>query len=127
MLETALVAHMNGTAGVTALISHRFYPITLPQNPVLPAATFQLITEPRIHTLDGAVAPKPYVQVDCWGRTMEEALNVGYAISTALDGYRGTLGGSLVVSSCLQKARRHIFEPETQEYRVSLDFSFCHN
>jgi len=46
-VETVLVARANGYAGLTALISTRFYYQQLPQNPTLPAVVYSRISAER--------------------------------------------------------------------------------
>lgn len=127
MIGVALQDELVGTSAIAAIVSTRVYPVTLPQTPTLPAITYQVIAEPRTHTMDNRAAPNPYVTIDCWARTFLEACTLADAVVTKLDGYRGTMGGAIAVTSCLQRARREIYEPETKEWRVGLDFSILHN
>ena len=127
MLGPALYTHLTGNSSVAALVGTRIYPVTLPQDPVLPCITYQVVAEPRVHALDGASAPMPYVQIDCWAATYLAAGGLADVVSGVLDSFRGTLGGTLSVSACRQRSRREVYEPETKEHRVSLDFSITHN
>lgn len=126
MLGEAIFAHLTSAPSVSALVASRVYPVMLPQDPVLPCITYQMIAEPRVHALDGASAPSPYVQLDCWATTYFAAGGLADAVSGVLDSFRGTLGGSLYVSACRQRSRRELYEPETKEFRISLDFSITH-
>ena len=42
-LEQALFTRLDGFAGLTSLVVSRIYPLILPQNPTLPAVTYQRI------------------------------------------------------------------------------------
>lgn len=108
-------------------MSTRIYPIKLPQNVVLPCISFQIIAEPRGHTLDGFASPNTIIQVDAWAKTHLAAHTLSEAIETALDGYSGFMGSLVQVSACLQQAKRELFEPDVDDYRVSSDFSVWWN
>lgn len=105
----------------------RVYPVRLPQKPDYPCVTFQVITEPRTHSMEGAVAPNPLVQIDCWAKDYQEAHDLASAVERAMDGFVGRMGGLLPVSACLQRERQDFYEPDVDDYRVSLDFSIWHN
>lgn len=126
MITEAFYAKLAATTGLTSLVSTRIYPIRLPQNPVFPCVTFQVISEPRIHSLDGASAPNAIIQVDCWARQHKEAHQVAEAVMAAFDSFAGTMG-SVTVSACLLQNRQEIYEPDVDDYRVSLDFSVWYN
>lgn len=120
-LALALVAHFSQRGLGT------IYPVRLPQNPVYPCYTFQVITEPRTHTMEGRAAPNPLVQIDCWAKTYIQVHSLASAVERELDGYVGRLGGMLKVTGCLQKERQDFYEPDVDDYRVSLDYSIWHN
>lgn len=118
----AIKEHLENQAGIA-----RVYPVRLPQNPVYPCVTFQVITTPRGHTMEGAVSANPLVQIDCWAKTYLDAHTLARTVERALDGYVGRMGGILAVSGCLQQEGQDFYEPDVDDYRVSLDFSIWHN
>lgn len=125
MIATNLYTFLNAQAGITALITTRIYPLKLPQSVVLPCLSFQLVSEPREYTLDKASIPNALVQFDCWGTTYLEANTLADALATVLDAYTGAVG-SITSLGFIQRSRQDIYESETNEFRVSLDYSFMY-
>lgn len=111
----------------TANIGDRMYPDTLPQQPTLPAISYQVISETRRATMRGPDdLSRVRVQVDCWANTSIEAHAVADSVRAALDGFKGPMGSA----SPIEAAAVGIFavnafssyEPEARIYRVSRDF-----
>lgn len=119
---TALRAHLLAHSAIT-----RVYPVRLPQKPDYPCVSFQVITSPRAHTMEGAVSIKSVVQIDCWAKTYLEAQTIATAVEEALDTFVGRMGGILKVTATLQGERQDLYEPDVDDYRVSLDFSIWHS
>ncbi|TXH19320.1 MAG: DUF3168 domain-containing protein [Hyphomicrobiaceae bacterium] len=130
MISEALYSKLSTDSGISAIVSTRVYPVRLPQNPVFPCVSFQVITEPRTYTMEGKDAPNVIFQIDCWAKTHVGAHQLAEAVSASLSGFRGTMGtggSARYVSSCLQRNATDLFEPEVNDYRVSLDFSVWYN
>lgn len=130
MIAAALYSKLSTDSGISALVSTRVYPVRLPQNPVFPCVTFQVITEPQIYTMEGKNAPNAQFQIDCWADEHEDAHGLAAAVSACLSGFRGTMGtggNAHNVSACLQRNATDLFSPEVNDYRVSLDFSVWYN
>lgn len=127
MIVTSLYNYLSNTAGITALVSTRIYPVVLPQNATYPAITYQVISTPIIHTVEGCSAPNTNMQIDCWStNTYLEAHQVADAVETALDNYSGTWNSADVVSACLLTGRQDLYEDNVSDYRVMLEFSIWH-
>lgn len=126
MISEAFYSKLAATTALTDKVSLRIYPVRLPQNPVFPCVTFQVISEPRVHSLDGCSAPNVMIQVDCWSKGHKSAHEVAEAVMAAFDSFAGTMG-SHYVSGCLLQNRQEIYEPDVDDYRVSLDFSLWYN
>lgn len=125
MVGTNLYTFLSAQASITALVSTRIYPVKLPQGVTFPCLSYQLISEPRDYTLDKVSVPNATVQFDCWGKTYLEANQLGDALVNVLDAYTGVVG-SLTFLGCIQRARRDIYENETNEFRASIDYSFMY-
>ena len=121
-LRTFLLA--DATLG--GLIGTRLYPLKLPQDPTVPAMTFQWISGQRAHAADGAVGlASPRVQFDCWAETYLEVESVFEALRKRLDGFRGTAGASRVQGAFFE-TERDDYEDEARLYRRSADFFIWH-
>lgn len=128
MIGTALSTHLNSVSAITTILggTGKVFPVVLPQDPPMPAVTYQVLTQPTYQTHDAKSFPNTWVQIDCWSKTYLQSNQLADAIATALDGFRGQLGGTVSVSAFLLKARRDFFEGEVTEFRTSLDFSIWH-
>jgi hypothetical protein len=84
MLEEGLYAHMNGFAGLAALVGDRNYPLTMPDDVAYPAIRFQRIDTPRVHSRDGyAGLAHPRISVTCFALTPLEAKRVAAQVVAA--------------------------------------------
>jgi hypothetical protein len=112
-VDSDLRAFILADAAVAALIGTRLYPAIMPQDPVLPATTYQWISAIRYPNMDDAGGlSTARVQVDCWSDSKAEALEVFEAIRLALDGYRGAFG-SIPVYGAFLESERESYEPAT--------------
>jgi len=125
-ITTSLYTYLAADGGITALASTRIYPVVIPQNPTFPLITYQVVSTPVLHTLDGTSAPNSRIQIDCWAETALAAHGLADAVETALDNYSGTMNSADVVSGSLLINRQDIFEEDVEDYRVLLEFSLIH-
>ena len=113
-------------ATITGLIAARLYPIILPQEPTMPAMTYQWISGTRFHSMDGASKLSgPRVQFDCWAATYLDAEALFEALRKRLDGYRGPAGSS-TIQGAFFSSERDLYESEPKLYRRSVDFFIFH-
>lgn len=96
-LAAAIYAHLTADAPLAALVSTRIYPVTIPQadeNAALqPELAYALVDRAHEYTI-GAKA----LVMDTWSfvsvaATYDAAHQVNDALITAMDRYRGTMGG----------------------------------
>lgn len=121
-IVAALVPYLTDQAGILNL-----YPLRLPQNPIYPCCSFQVISNPCSYSLDGAIAYNPLIQIDCWAKSYLAAHAMADTIERALSGYVGRMGGVLNVSECVRRERQDLYEPDIDDYRVMMEFSIWHN
>lgn len=96
----------------------RIYPLVLPQNPGLPAITFQRIANSRANTMGAAEGlDNPRVQVDTWATTRRAARELAAEVKRVVDG--STLFGAWLISD----AEFYEEDVDPRLYRVSQDFS----
>ena len=129
IIEEALVAYLTGYAGLSALIGTRLYPLRLPENPTYGAVTYHRISGPRVQSHSGPSGlAYPRFQFDCYATSYLGAKNVATQVRIALDGFKGTMGGTsgVAVSSALSQNDRDFYDPATRTWRVSTDFIIGH-
>lgn len=129
MLETALYAFLGQQGAISALVGARIYPLLLPQNPTMPALTYQIISTVPDYVLagpSGLVAKR--VQINCWASRewampgYTTAQNVATAVRKALDGYSGIWPGGIEIVRAKRDNQHDDFEPEGLYDRTILDF-----
>jgi uncharacterized protein DUF3168 len=120
MIDAALVEKILNGPGISGLIGTRFYPLILPQNTKLPAATFQLIARQARHGHDDEADYQQIFQVDCWADTYPETKSLADNLRSLLDGYSGPVG-SLDALIFLDNEKDEYIDA-AKLYRVSMDF-----
>ena len=128
-VEQSLESYLTGYAGLSALVSNRVYPITIPQGKPLPCVTYQRIDTPRILAQGDSGATgtlaRIRIQFNSWAATLSEAMDIAYQLRAALNGKRGSMGTApynITARAILVDNELQDYEPETQLYRVISDF-----
>jgi hypothetical protein len=121
-LDDAQYAYLS--SGVVALIGTRFYPDRLPEEPTLPAVTYQQVSTLRLSQHTGAVAGgQVRMQYTVFALTRASARAIAAQLVAALDGYKGTMGGvgglAVTVLEIANEIDQH--DPETDRYQTMLD------
>lgn len=113
--EDFIAARLRASAGVTALVATRIYPMQVPQTAPMPAISYQKITPGFLHTLRQTLGlAGPHIQVDSWADTYAAATALGIQVRQSLDGY----------SDAIQIIdERPLLDPDVQRHRVSQDFA----
>lgn len=129
-IEEGIVHKLKNTAGITAQVSTRIYPLVLPVSVTLPAITYQRIDTPREITHDQAAGglAMPRFQFTAWG-TFAEAKAIVKALRTALNGFRGTFGASantVRVYGVLADNERDDYDPDSGLYWTTADYFLHH-
>lgn len=116
MIEEALYSHLSTSTTLMALVSDRIYPIMMPQDPELPAITYQRISNSPVNSMGGhGGLDNPKIQIDCWATSYSAAKALG-------DKLRKTIATATAFNS-VQLNDQDLYEDGTEIYRVSMDFS----
>ena len=127
-IEAVIFTRLSGFAGLSALVSDRIYPVTLPQNVEMPAVTVALVSDIRIQAMGGFTGlVRARYQVTSWSGehddgtagNPDEAVAVAKQLISALDGWTNTVGTVVQHSEVINKLQRH--EADTQTYFVPVD------
>lgn len=130
-IEGAILARLKAVTAITDIVgsgsSARIYAPHLPQRVVLEAIAFRLISAPRVHAFgsDPGLVESRW-QVDAWGKTYEEARDLGDAIrgngaGNAFSRFKGTLD-STVVQDVLLDNEIPTFEDASGSFRNMQDY-----
>jgi hypothetical protein len=125
--DQAFAYTLTHTAGIQAVLGTRIYPIALPQTVTLPAAVYQPVggSPIRVHR-EKTLLPSVNMQVTVFAEDLDDARSGEKAITTALDGFRGTMGTGATateVQECTaSKVPIYGRDPETLLYTVIREF-----
>jgi hypothetical protein len=87
-VEAVLQRIILAAPAVSALIGSRLYPNIVPQKAPNPAMTYQQISGPRLHDMQGAVGMcKARFQINCWAASYAKAKELAETVRLTLDGY----------------------------------------
>lgn len=112
--ETTLYGVLAADAGVTALAGTRIYPLLLPQEPTLPAITYQRISTTAVHTRSGNGLAFVRLQLDCFAATYAGAKSLAAAVVAAVE----------TVDGAQQQQMLDGYDDSPEQFRVTIDFIF---
>ena len=124
-METALLAKLLATAGVTALVSTRINWARRPQGEPLPCIVLHRIDgSPDVHHGGASGLLDSRVQVDCWGASYKTAKAIARAVEAAVTAQTFTQGAVRFDVILLVDERDSTFDekPDTL-FRTSLDLT----
>jgi hypothetical protein len=130
MLEAGFQQLVVANARVQAIIGNpaRFYPVLVPDEPIYPCASFQVISDTPVDLLDGSLAIcSKRIQVDTWsgGSTnanYADVKNAQEAIRVVLESFTGLLPDGTRVAYIHVVNARDLYEQDARSYRTSTDF-----
>lgn len=106
-------------AAVSAVVSSRIYPGSLPQRATLPAIVYVILGGGRVHSLDGDTGiGNPTVQVDAYAGTIAVAAALQKLVRVALDG--------ATTFRALASEPQEIPDPDANRWRVTADYTLMY-
>jgi hypothetical protein len=125
-VEEAIHDRIVNTAPSGSKLGTRVYPMTLPQTPELPAATYQIVSVVPVHSHQGpSDLDATRIQIDTWADGYAAAREAAVAVRTVLDGIRGMVSG-LWVGGVLYAGQSTHYEDEVDMWRVRADYRIWH-
>jgi hypothetical protein len=121
-IRTALLADVP----VAAVVVTRVYFTMLPQEPVYPALTLEIIsTNPgnALNSLPALVWSR--VRVNAWAKTFAAAWSLAGLVETALNGKKITVSG-LLIRSVVADGMQSLYEPAVEAHYISQDYRIWH-
>ena len=93
-IEAVLTSYLKSIGEITDLIGTgdgaRIYPLKLPQKPIYPAVTYQVISSPRHHDIDVSY---PRIQYTTFAGTYSQAKELADLLRLHLQRLKGVLSG----------------------------------
>ncbi len=124
-LEELLYAHVTSYASVQSYIGQRFYPVSLPQNPTYPAATYRRVSTAVQYTRDGDGMGRVRFQVDCYATTYSQIVSLADAMEDALEAFTSTTGPNVSRTTVVNRTDDYqwflLASGETDVYRTPID------
>lgn len=121
MIESGLHSLILADSRFTDLAGTRLYPTILPDDPQLPAVTYQRITTRRGYTTTGPVSlNRVRLQFDVWASAYSQTKQIQAALLAILED-RSLYAGAGIDSVQLDMATDG-YEHDARIYRVSMDF-----
>lgn len=106
------------------MINTRVYPGKLPEKVTFPAIAWHKVDARRDRGYEPFEEFEAFVfvrvQFDCWGRTYDEAADLGNALLGALSGYGGVMAGTLLTAHPINEFEDH--DSLVKKFRRVLDF-----
>lgn len=129
-VRTNLFQKLATNPGVKAIVNDRIYPVKLPEGAQIPAISYQLVDGVSLSQSHGepSAGSSDLYQVNCWGSTVAEAVQVKEAAQLALDGQNGEwdgADGNLRVS-CIYKGKRETPDAAGRLFCRQLDFKLIY-
>ena len=126
-MESALIAKLLATAGVTALVGQRINWSRRPQGAALPAIVLHRVSGlPDVHHAGASGLVVSRVQVDCWGEAYGSAKAVARAVQSAITAQTFTQGATRFDVILIDSERDDSTDETTPLFRTSLDLMIHH-
>jgi hypothetical protein len=123
MIESGLQQLITPSADFGAIAEDRLYPVLLPEQSPLPAATYQLISTVPLYTLEERVnVTEIRIQFDTWAERYGDAKQLMAAINSAIDNFSGDLPDGTHVFGVQLAACNDLFEEAARTHRTSADY-----
>ncbi len=123
-IEDAIYNILTSNPGVSAIVGTRVYRVRMPDNPQLPAITYQTSYGSQVESFTGYSGLRmPIISIDCWGDTAKLTRDLAEKVRVALHGYSGTYS-DITIDNVLEWSFIELYEPDTEIFHVSCSARF---
>jgi len=130
LIEQAIKKELIGTSGLTDLVGQRIYYVKAPQNVSNPYVVFSKISASREHDHDGASGLVPArVIFSIFAETYREVKLIAGQIQSALQAFKGTMGGDggVSVNGAFYQNEADFYEENIKLYHTDCNYLIWHN
>jgi hypothetical protein len=118
-IEDFVYNRLTTTVNITAIVGTRVYRLRMPDNPTLPAITYQTISGQGIESVDGdSGLYMPTIGIDCWAMSAAVVQDLAYKVRAALLGYSGTYS-DITISKILEWSHNDLYDVDTDIFHVA--------
>lgn len=122
-IEDGLYSYLKAQSTINSIVGDRIYPSILPQDPVLPAITFHVVSSEPVSRQDGKpVLEKARIQIDAYASQVRNAKLLAKAIRDSLEAYVGLMGTISVQAVFVLDYGMTDFEDVPSEFRVISEY-----
>lgn len=120
--ESALVARLLATTGVTALVGSRIDPLLVPERTTYPCVIYRQVDRATVSAFgDDVGLTQTVVEVESFAATFTAARALASQVQTALQRWRGTAGG-VTVQAVMFEQELPDYDPDTRVHSIRQDF-----
>lgn len=121
-IAEALQTYILADATVAGLVGSRMYPAILPQDPTMPAITYQYISGASVISNDGPTGlENPTFQIDHWSSSYSQMDALFEAVRKRINGASGTFSGVEVQGIFLVR-KRDLYDNDAKLHRRTADY-----
>lgn len=123
MIDTAIYQRLSAFAGLTALISTRSYPVTLPEKVTLPALTYSKVSgsPEQAFGADSSLSHARYTLLAHSSVSPLEAKQVAKQARLAVQRYRGTLDSTVIQDIFIDTDGIDFYDPSAKIWYCAVD------
>ena len=119
MIETELYTALTADTTIAAVASNRVYPLVMPQDPTLPAITYERISGAKVNGLDGYLGmDNPHIMLNVWATRYDTAKELAEDVHDCMN--KVTAFRALLINDM------DGYDPDTGLFVISQDYS-CWN
>jgi hypothetical protein len=117
MIENKIYACLVADTTIARIVNTRIYPLVMPQNPTLPAITYQRISNNPLNGLAGYLGMyNPHIMINSWGTAYDVVKELAEDVHDSIN--TSTAFKAILVSDI------DGYDPDVNLYLVSQDYSF---
>ena len=117
MINTIIRNMLLDNANIKSYVNNRVYYLYLPQDVVLPAISFFMVSNFRHHDID---VTRPRFQFDCWATSLSTAKSLADEIRKTFQREKGVYYGTSIIQG-IYITEQEFYETDTKIYHVTID------
>lgn len=121
-IETKLRDYLLSIKEIQSAVGNRIYPGWLPEKPTYPAIAYLAVSGVAHHNIPVAY---PRFQFSVFSTKYGEAKELAEEIRSALQRYKGNMGGVRVLQG-VWEGSRDMYESDTKLYHIATDFKIIY-
>ena len=124
MIKSTLITLLEADTDITDVVSTRIHVENIPQGTDFPAILLTTVATTREWSNDGAaLIPTSSIEIDCFGNTYNQAINLADAVRILFDGYEnGTTIQGMFLTNQADLTTNVSPGTDIRVYRVRLSF-----